>query len=61
MPVRVREKVEFLRGQIEGLRARMTEGGNSVQRERLSEWQEILSDYEQSLERANAKSEKQEA
>jgi len=55
MPSRVPEKVGFLSGEIEGLRARIGERANAVQRDKLEMLKDIRSDYQKSLAASKAR------
>lgn len=48
-------KIEFLEGEINGLRARMVSIDNGAQRVKLEMLQDMLADYTASKERALAK------
>lgn len=51
MPARVPEKIDFLNGELTGLRSRMAGEPNATQRHKLEMWTDIRDDYRKSLER----------
>lgn len=52
MPARVPEKIDFLNGELTGLRSRMAGEPNATQRQKLEMWTDIRDDYAKSMEAA---------
>ncbi|MDW9363623.1 hypothetical protein GOA99_19705 [Sinorhizobium meliloti] len=50
MPAMIPEKIAFLDSEITGLRSRIGDGGNSVQRAKLKMLRDIREDYQKSID-----------
>lgn len=57
MPARVPEKIDFLNGELTGLKSRMAGEPNAVQRQKLEMWTDIRDDYSKSMEAARKREE----